>query len=850
MKDLHPYQGPLAGLNIVDFGHYYAGPMVGMVLADQGANVVRIVKPGEKELPTEQFQLFNRNKQLLTLDLKAPEGQAQALSLIEKADVLIENFRPGVMKRLGLDYASVKDANPGLVYLSLPGFASTDKERAHLQAWEGVMSAASCVFTQSEQVRQIFGFPPHYTWLPVCSAQGAMRGAYAVMASLLAREQHGKGVVIEAPLVNAGVGMFSIYIAGYPMMLDPQAELPEPLKPFQYQQQDNHDTQLKKLREGCNALFDSLFYYRDWTCKDQRKLFVWWLYDEKLVLFLKTIGLYHSLLEEGFVYVPIKDYVHFPRLNNNLNDFRNLVAERKTRLVTMVADRLRDKTAAEWEAIFQQAGLASALIRRREEWLALQPLMDSGVLVDMAQQDESPLIVPGRVVDVSGPNGALMSSYRNVQTCTAEQANTLFGAANAAEGKPVNSAAASQPATPLAGLKVLDLTNILAGPTAGYTLAQLGADVIKADPPFDGGPVPMLYEANQGKRSIITDLSCASGREVFRRLVLWADVVLHNSIDRVAERLGVTQQQLQAINPNVVVAQFSAFGGTWRGRGGWENRSGFDPMAQAASGMMVHYGTMDAPLSLGSVSIDIAGGLSLAFGALLGVYQQRETGYAGEVRGSLARAANFVQLPVMIRQAENSEWGEVRGQFSMGPSWHQRIYRCRDGWIYLHVNEDRAPQLAELLTGQSVLLDENTPLNENAIEQLMQEQRCDVWLEKLQAANMAAHRVLTVQDFRDQAVAVSNAAAVVMEGGAVKILRRDDHPSGIAFMTVDSSWFRFGEGQAYNRLAVAPRSGEHSLEILTRLGFSESDRARLLQSKSVHEYLPAVGSKEDYSLRF
>ena len=77
MTQTGEYQGPLAGLNVIDFGHYYAGPMVGMLLADQGANVVRIVRPDDreysayyKELPEQQFRLLNRNKKLLTLDLK------------------------------------------------------------------------------------------------------------------------------------------------------------------------------------------------------------------------------------------------------------------------------------------------------------------------------------------------------------------------------------------------------------------------------------------------------------------------------------------------------------------------------------------------------------------------------------------------------------------------------------------------------------------------------------------------------------------------------------------------------------------------------------------------------------
>ena len=153
------YKGPLAGLNVIDFGHYYAGPMAAMLLADQGANVIRIVRSGEPELPAQQYRLLNRNKKLLTVDLKTAEGKKQALSLIEKADVVIENFRPGVMKRLGLDYPSIKASNPGLVYLSLPGFASTDKERAHIQAWEGVIAAAAGGFTHSNLLREGLDMP-------------------------------------------------------------------------------------------------------------------------------------------------------------------------------------------------------------------------------------------------------------------------------------------------------------------------------------------------------------------------------------------------------------------------------------------------------------------------------------------------------------------------------------------------------------------------------------------------------------------------------------------------------------------------------------------------------------------
>lgn len=252
MTQASEYQGPLTGLNVIDFGHYYAGPMAAMLLADQGADVIRIVRPGEKELPDQQYRLLSRNKKLLTLDLKTPKGKARAESLIEKSDVVIENFRPGVMKHLELDYASVKESHPGLVYLSLPGFASTDKERAQIQAWEGVMAAAAGVYTQVSPVHQFLNFPPVYTSVPHVSTYGAMNGLVAIMAALLSRERHGYGTVVEAPLVDSSLVSLTVnFMQKIPFgprgSTVPEMGLPASLKPYIYSPQDSESIQLEKL---------------------------------------------------------------------------------------------------------------------------------------------------------------------------------------------------------------------------------------------------------------------------------------------------------------------------------------------------------------------------------------------------------------------------------------------------------------------------------------------------------------------------------------------------------------------------------------------------------------------------
>lgn len=138
---------PLFHLRILDFGHYLAGPLVGMMLADLGAEVIRIDPPGGPRWNDPAFNMLSRGKRSLILDLKTAAGQATALDLVARSDVVIDNFRPGVMQRLGLGPEALRGANERLITLSLPGFASADPELAPLAAWEAVIAARTGQFT-------------------------------------------------------------------------------------------------------------------------------------------------------------------------------------------------------------------------------------------------------------------------------------------------------------------------------------------------------------------------------------------------------------------------------------------------------------------------------------------------------------------------------------------------------------------------------------------------------------------------------------------------------------------------------------------------------------------------------
>ncbi|MFD0745578.1 CoA transferase [Phytohabitans flavus] len=128
--------GVLDGISVVDFGHHVAGPLAAVLLADHGADVIRVDRPGTTagEHPSAAF--LHRGKRRITLDLKREADLDIARRIAERADVLAENFRPGVMDRLGLGADAVRATNPALVYCSLPGFGSGDP-RAAVPGWEG-----------------------------------------------------------------------------------------------------------------------------------------------------------------------------------------------------------------------------------------------------------------------------------------------------------------------------------------------------------------------------------------------------------------------------------------------------------------------------------------------------------------------------------------------------------------------------------------------------------------------------------------------------------------------------------------------------------------------------------------
>ncbi len=810
--------GPLSGIKVVDFGWYYAGSMASVLLADQGATVVKVVRPGGAELPDVQYKVLNRNKHILELDLKSEEGQAQARELIAGADVVVENFRPGVMKRLGLDYASVKASNPALVYLSLPGFASNDEERAHVQAWEGILAAATGFYRQSHRSRQTLGFPPVYTWVPLNSAHGAMHGATAIMAALWSRLSTGQGTYLEVPLYDAGISAIAHWPPGAAATVG-EHKVPEPLLPYAYDPADDQQTQLAKLKKAGEVMVPSPFYILPYECGDGRHLVTCVGGNIKHIeLFLKKLGLYKQLLQKGYV----NEGPWVTDADNNLSG--TLSPERMKEVKSLIQERFLTKPAEEWETLLSEIGCPVAMVRTREEWFDLPVMHESGVFADMGEGIEA----AGRFCTIDDGSDFVNAGHSSPAQIAFADAKQLLGAPVKAQthGNDV-----VKKGDLLKSVRVLDFSNVLAGPLASYILAQYGAEVMRLEPPEGPGLLPYKLDLMQGKESLLVSLNTAPGMQVLKRLIENVDVVLHNCLDDVATRLGITQEQLRAINPNIISCQVSAFGGATRG--GWAHRPGYDCLVQATSGLMTSFGSLESPEDHGAITCaDVMAGGGAGFSTILALWHKRQTGKGSGVRMSLARAINFTQYPFMIREKGNSYWGEAHGQFALGPSLAQRLYQCADDWMYVGTAD--ATVLAKTVCGAA-------EPDEKQLEASFATKGYAHWLEALGEAGIACQRVVAPTELcADGVLEVDNDAAEEAISGSSPFWQRSGHPGDLSLIFAAPSWVRVGEGHNVRRLRAASALGQDTCTVLARLGYEQEAITELQRLKVVHDHHPRI----------
>ena len=332
---------PLTGLRVVEFTHMVMGPTCGMVLADLGAEVIK-VEPIEGDRTRHLlgagagfFPMFNRNKKSIAIDLRQPDGAALARRLAASADMVAENFKPGTMAKYGLDYASLSQTDPRLIYVSHKGFLPGPYDHR----------------TALDEVVQMMGGLAYMTGRPgdplragssVNDIMGGMFGAIGAMGALIQRGITGRGQEVQSALYENNVFLVGQHMLQYAITGRAAAPMPDRISAW-----------------GIYDIF---------TVKDGEQIFLAAVSDAQWLTFCDALGL--------------ADLRDLPQYANN-----NLRVQGRASLMPVLRERLIAWRAAELAALFEGVGLPFAPIRRPEELYDDEHLRATGGLADITLPD-------------------------------------------------------------------------------------------------------------------------------------------------------------------------------------------------------------------------------------------------------------------------------------------------------------------------------------------------------------------------------------------------------------------------------------------------------------------------------
>lgn len=389
---------------------------------------------------------------------------------------------------------------------------------------------------------------------------------------------------------------------------------------------------------------------------------------------------------------------------------------------------------------------------------------------------------------------------------------------------------------PLDGLRVLDFTQIGAGPLCGMYLGDLGADVIKIEPPTgDLGRAlglpwvdeesPINVSFNRNKRSLCVDLKSLEGRRIALKLVAKADVLLESFRPGVMARFGLDYESVCRINERLVYCSVSAYGQS----GPMANQAGVDGIVQGTSGLMSLIGSEGAePCKVQAPVVDVSTGFIATIGTLAQLLERTRTGRGGYLDVNLFASAVALQQSAITTYLGNGELPKRLGSAAPYAAPNE-AFETANGWIMIAAyNGDRWNQLCKVLGLEDIAADPrlftlnqrllNRDLMKQCLGPRIKKETSEYWLDKLEPADILCGKVATYEDL---------AANPQVEH--MKLLTHITGGSGRRFATpsfpVNSRVPRPARG--------APACGEHTREILASLGLRQQEVEELRTKKAV-----------------
>lgn len=797
----------LDGITVLDLTSGPAGALATMLLGDHGARVIRLVDRHDRTPRRGGYLVWDRGKESVLVDLaqvQPPQGDASAVvtgearsesptevyaRLIRGADVLVEDFSPSSDRQALVRFDWLAALNPRLVQCSITAYGKHGPYRDEPPIDALVMARAGILASQP-------GFRPGPVHIvhPLPSAGAALLAAQGIAAALLAREKTGLGRTVETSLL-AGALLYHPKVTG------------EKLAPHVFQ-----------TNPAGSAPFYSLY-----ECADG----IW-----------MQLGCVHeAFIATAAAVMGIKDVLDEPRYGSGRLP---KTPEADQELRAIIARAIHSKPYEEWAELFEKADVPFAKVRTTEESMDDPQVRVNEMVVELHDPEVGPIVQMGVPVQLSRTPGKV----REPRLLPSQALSRPL--AEASEAQPSSqkrrSAAAGPFEPPLQGIRVLEITNLIAGPTAGRLLADLGADVIKMEP-LDGDisrPIGRTYffNLNLNKRSLSVNTRTPEGKAIAQRVAATADVLLANLRPRATERMGIGSDVLQKLNPRLIETHVTGFGWT----GPYAHRPGIDPLAQALMGLSRAQGGPENPPVFHSqlAPTDFTAGALGALGTILALLARERTGVVQRVDTNLLNGGIVLSSEWFTRYAGRpSRRLADKGQYGLDACY--RLYEVRDGWLYVAAETPEVRRaLCRALGGDALVrahadaVAAHHPIDTalaHALTQGFAALSLEESVTRLQAAGVPC------------APAVDGQSEVFLgdpHAAANDMVATYQHPV-LGQMQVARHYVRFGRTQIL-RGRPTPLLGEHTREVLQEVDFPESAIAEFYAKGVVKTEEPATGS--------
>lgn len=634
------------GIKVLDFSMGISGALVSMFLADNGADVIKVEPPaGDPDRAAPAFLQWARGKRSVVLDLKTSQGQEAARDLAEGADVVLENYRPGVADRLGIGFEVLSKATPALVYCSISGFGQRGPYR-NIKAYDAVVAA---------KTGRMLGRQPWTRQGPVFEAISRMSHGAAhlatqgILAALLAREQTGKGQWVQTSLVQAA----TVHSLG--QWLTPVGREEERVKEFE------------APRPSASEHERSPAGYLIVECKDGRWIQMASTSVKIFRNFVTLLGLADVYDDPAFSDLPYS----FPS------------PEARAAFIGKIRARMSEKPAQEWIDLFLEDGnVGGEIYETTREFMSHPQAVYNGLTVEvddprvgkmrqighLVSFSETPSKIQGPAPDLGQQTQEVLASLRTGDSPWRSAATALTRSADRARKRPLD------------GVTILELASYYAAPFGTTLLAELGARLIKIEPPSGDlmRRIPEVFPKTvQGKESIAIDLKQARGRHILYQLVERADALMHNFRPRTWQAIGLDPAEVRKANPRLMYL----YAGSYGSKGPFSRQPAFHPTISGISGSGIRMaGEGNPPIDSGQGDPDAA--LGVATGLLLGLHAQlrNDTGQYTETR-MINTGAFDVSDEYYDYEGRAPERSVDSGQHGFHALY--RLYETADGWLFV-----------------------------------------------------------------------------------------------------------------------------------------------------------------------